>query len=204
MNFKPFFRNLSFAAITTLSLASCKYDVNIGDGLTGSGNLTTQTRNVGEGFKKVRVSQGIEVVIEQSGETSVTVLADDNLQKHITTKVENGTLIIETDNSFNTSKTPKVTVKMPSINHLEASGGSHLYSAKTIISDTLEVVADGGSQVNLSIEADQLSLETESGSQMEISGKALKLETSSASGSELDAEKLMANEVQAQSASGRS
>ena len=47
-------------------------------------------------------------------------------------------------------------------------------------------------------------MESTSGSDIEVTGKALKAETSSTSGSDIDAGKLMANEVFAQSTSGSS
>jgi hypothetical protein len=50
------------------------------------------------------------------------VEADDNLQKHIITTVENGILVISCDETyFINTEVMKVTVKMPVIEQLEAS-----------------------------------------------------------------------------------
>jgi predicted small secreted protein len=185
-------------------LTSCKYTIGLGDGIKGSGKIITQTRTITEGFKSIAVSQGIEVVVEQSENQSVTVETDDNLQAHIITKAENGVLIIESDHGYNTTETPKVTVKIPVINGLSASSGSRITNSDTIITDNIDVKSDSGSEIHISVEADHIALETSSGSTIEASGKALKLETSSSSESEIDAEKLMANDITSQSASGSS
>jgi len=82
-------------------------------------------------FTKIEVSNGIEVIVEQSTDKSVTVATDDNLQKLIRTKVENGVLIIEAEKSYNASETPKVTVKMPIIKGLNADSGAAINSKNT-------------------------------------------------------------------------
>ena len=87
-------------ALTALLFASCNHSINL-NSIEGSGNITTQKRIVEGDFKSIEVNNDIDVVIEQSDRTEIMVEADDNLQKYIATKVENGTLIISFDkNSF--------------------------------------------------------------------------------------------------------
>jgi hypothetical protein len=62
----------------------------------GSGHVTTENRTVQGEFKSIEVSN-IDLIIEQSNKTEIIVTADDNLQKSITTTVENGVLIISCD-----------------------------------------------------------------------------------------------------------
>ena len=82
--------------------------------IEGSGNVTTEKRNVQGDFKSIEVSNAIDLVIEQSDKTEIIVEADDNLQKEITTNVENGNLLFACKyNSFNNITSKKVTVKMP-------------------------------------------------------------------------------------------
>lgn len=193
------------ASIIALLFSSCVHSsMNFGDRIKGSGNITTETRNVSQDFTKIEVSNGIEVIIEQSNHKSITVETDDNLQEHIITKVENGVLKIEADESYNTDETPVVNVKLPVINGLETNGGSEITSQDVLITENITVKASSGSEINIEVEADAIKLESESGSHIEASGKALKLETYSASGSSIDAENLMTNEIVAQSESGSS
>jgi hypothetical protein len=188
--------------LTVLLLTSCKYDINLG-GIDGSGNIITETRRITESFDKIAVSQGIQVLVEQSDNKSVSVAADDNLQEHIITKVENGVLIIEADTSYDATESPVVTVKMPVIRELTSSSGAGIKSINTlIITNDVNVKSSSGSEIEIAVEADAIWLEASSGSKITASGKALKLETSSSSGSEINAEKLLANDVIAQARSG--
>ena len=73
-------------------LVSCQFN-----GIKGSGNVTTENRPVSEDFKSIKVDKGLDVVLEQSNTKSITVIADDNVHKHIKTSIENGVLIITSD-----------------------------------------------------------------------------------------------------------
>jgi len=190
------------AAIMALLFASCNHSIHFGKGIKGSGNITTETRSANEDFKSIEVSYGIKVNVEQADVKSISVEADDNLQKHIITKIENGVLKIDSDESYNSTETPMVNVKMPVINVLRASSGSEIFSIGTLISNNINAKSSSGSNINIEVEADAITLESSSGSTIEARGKALNLETTSSSGSTIDAKDLMANEVIAQTSSG--
>lgn len=192
------------ATLIALLFSSCGHSINFGNGIKGSGNITTETRTVNQDFKKIEVSQGIKVNVEQSDNKSITVEVDDNLQQHILTKVENGVLKIKSDENYNTNESPIVNVKMPIINGLKSSSGSKITSTGLLITDKIDVKSSSGSEIKIEVEADDITLETSSGSQIEVSGKALKVSTSSSSGSEIDAKNLMANEINSVTNSGSS
>jgi len=192
------------AALMALLFSSCNPGFHFGDGIKGNGNITSETRTANEDFKSIEVGQGIKVNVEQADVKSILVEADDNLQEHIITKIENGVLKIESDTNYNSSETPVVNVKMPVVNGLSASSGSEINSSKTLISDNISAKSSSGSRINIEVEADAITLESSSGSTIEASGKALKLETTSSSGSSIEAKDLMANEVIAQTTSGSS
>ena len=189
------------AALMALLFSSCGHSMNF-NGIKGSGNITTETRTANQDFKSIEVSRGIKVIVEQSDNKSITVEADDNLQQHIITKIENGVLKIESDKNYNATETPLVKVKMPVTNSLSTSSGSEITSSGTLISENMDVKSSSGSQININVEADAIKIESTSGSSIEVGGKALKVETSSSSGSTIDAKNLMANEVFSQTSSG--
>lgn len=193
------------AAIMALLFSSCVHStIHLGDGIKGSGNITTKTRDANQDFKRIEVSNGIKVIVTQADNKSISVEADDNLQQHIITKIENGVLKIEADESYNATETPIVNVKLPVINGLKTDSGSQITSTGVLISENMDVKAESGSEINIEVEADAIKIESESGSSIEASGKALKLETSSSSGSTIDAKNLMTNEIKANSESGSS
>lgn len=184
--------------------SSCVHSFTIGDKIKGSGNITTETRVVNQDFKSIEVSHGISVILQQSDNKSITVEADDNLQKHIIAKIENGVLKIETDQSIDETQTPVVNVKMPVINGLSTSSGSEIISSGTLITDNINAISSSGSHIKINVEADFIKLVSESGSSIEANGKALKSETYTSSGSRIDAENLLTNEIFAKSESGSS
>lgn len=195
-----------FIVVTLMALlfSSCRHSINMGLGVNGSGNITTETRTVNQNFKAIEVSTGIKVIVEQSDKKAIMVETDDNLQKHITTKIENDILIIESDKNYNSTKTPLVSVKMPIISGLNANSGSKITNLGTVITENIYLESSSGSTININVEADNISIKSSSGSGVEASGKALKLETTASSGSNINAEKLMANEVISQTSSGSS
>ena len=196
------FTKLIIAAFIAILLTSCNRSVNFGNGINGSGNITTETRTITEDFKSIDVSSGIELILEQSDNKFISVKTDDNLQKLIITKVENGVLIISSEKGYDTNDAPIVKVRMPAINGLESSSGASILSKNTLITNNIVVKSTSGSEINIAVEADFITIESSSGSSIEVSGKALKLETSSSSGSSIDAKKLMVNEVISQASSG--
>jgi hypothetical protein len=190
--------------LTALLFASCNHLINM-KSIEGSGHVTTEKRMVQGDFKSVKVSNAIELVIEQSDKTEIIVEADDNLQKEITTKVENGKLIIACDcNSFGNVKSKKVTVKMPVIDQLEASSAASITSNNTIKGENIRVEASSAASITVTIESDAIFCESSSGSTIAIKGKALQLETKASSGSTIDANELLANDIKAHGSSGAS
>ncbi|MFV8270924.1 head GIN domain-containing protein [Flavobacterium sp. GT2N3] len=189
-------------ALTALLFASCNHTLNLRS-IEGSGNVTTEKRIVQGDFKSIEVSNAIDLVIEQSDVTEIVVEADDNLQKHILTKVENGTLIISCDkNSFINTKSKKVTVKMPVIDQLEANSSASITSINTIKGENITLNTSSAGTINLSLESDDITCDSSSGSSINISGMGLKMKANASSGSAIEAENLMANEVNAEASSG--
>jgi len=191
------------ATVTALLFASCNF--NNMKSIEGSGNVTTEKRIVQGDFKNVSVSNAIDVVIEQSDKTEIIVEADDNLQKEIKTTVENGTLVISCEfTSFHNVTKKKVIVKMPVIDALEASSASTITSTNVIHSTNIKLDASSAATMNVNIESDEISLDTDSAGSITIEGKALKVKSSASSAANIEAEKLLANEIEADADSGAS
>ncbi|MNG19887.1 hypothetical protein D3C84_1040970 [compost metagenome] len=58
--------------------------------------------------------------------------------------------------------------------------------------------------MNVNIESDEISLDTDSAGSITIEGKALKVKSSASSAASIEAEKLLANEIEAEADSGAS
>ena len=188
--------------LLTLSLTSCNGNLNLIDGIDGSGNVVTEKRNIETPFTKIQASTGVEVILEQGSPSEVEVEVDDNLMKYIVTRVENGTLIVKIEGNINTMESAIVRVRTKTIEGLESSSGATIRSKSTLRGTNLTVKSSSGSTINTDLEYEKVSCESSSGSEIKLSGKALALDTKSSSGSEIDAKDLAANEITAQSTSG--
>lgn len=196
------FTKLIVASAMALLFTSCDWDIKT---IEGSGNVTTQNRNITENFTGVEASKGLDVYIQQSEDKAVIVEADDNLQAHIITKVENGILKINSDfNGYRNVASKKITVRMPVITSLKSDSGASLSSINVLLADSISLTAESGSGADLLVEADKIISETGSGSSMSLKGKTLSLELSASGGSSTEAGGLLANEVTAQASSGSS
>ena len=190
------------ATVTALLFASCNFNVNA---IEGSGNVTTEKRTVSGDFTNVKVSNVIDLVIEQADTKEIIVEADDNLQKEIVTKVENGTLVISCKfSSFRNVTMKKVTVKMPVINKLEASSASSIESKNVIAGQDVELETSSAATMNLNIESDNIEARSSRGSSITIEGKSLKTSFRASSGASVNAGKLLANDIEADASSGGS
>ena len=190
--------------LTALLFASCNHSINL-NSIKGSGNVTTENRRIEGNFKSIEVSNAIDLVVEQADNISIRVEADDNLQKHITTKVENGVLIVGCDyNSFLDIESKKVTVKMPIIEELAASSAATINSSNTLKSENITFRTSSAASINVKVKADNIRCKSSSGSSQILEGMALNLEAQSSSGSTIDVGSLLVNDVKAKSSSGSS
>jgi hypothetical protein len=173
--------------------------------ITGSGHVTTEKRTVTGDFKNVEISNALDLVIEQSDKIEITVEADDNLQKEITTKVENGVLIISCNsNNFINITSKKITVKMPVIEGIEASSAATVNCSTPLKGNSLNLTSSSAGSITATVEYETVQLTSSSASNQNINGKAIRLETASSSGSVLNAGELLANDVAAEASSGSS
>ncbi len=190
--------------LLTLSLTSCNSNLNLIDGIDGSGNVVTEKRNIETPFTKIQASTGVEVILEQGSPSEVEVEVDDNLMKYIVTRVENGTLIVKIDGNINTMESAIVRVKTKTIEGLESSSGASIKTINKLSGTSVALKTSSGSTIQADLEYEKVSCESTNGSEIKVSGKALTLDTKSSSGSEINAKELASNEITAQSTSGSS
>jgi Putative auto-transporter adhesin, head GIN domain len=204
VKFIVFCTKIVIATIMALLFTSCHSNFDFGNGIDGNGDVRTEKRDVEGSFTRIEASRGLNVEVEQSKSFFVEVEADDNLLEHISTKVENGTLVITTDENIDECESKTIRVKMPTITSLETTSGADITGQNTFLGANLNVKSSSGSEIDIEVEFDAVDCETTSGSSITIKGKALSLSSSSSSGSEIAAGDLMVNEITAESTSGSS
>lgn len=151
-------------------------------GVSGSGNVLTEQRNVGE-FKSIDVSGAFTVEIVAQKDFAVEVETDDNILPLVKTEVEDGVLKIEREGHFLSRNKVLVRVFAPNIEHLDISGASKI-SVDNLDNDFLNLDVSGASKIN-------------------VKGKTNRLKIDLSGASKIDAENLTAEKVSVE-ASGAS
>lgn len=192
------------ATIAAILFSSCHTRINLGDGIDGNGNVVKQTREVAQNFSKVDANRGLTVILEQSDNYFVEVEADENLQSHITTTVEDGTLLITTDENIDEATEKTIYVKLPVLTSVKTSSGSNVMTKNIFTGTDIDVRTSSGSQTSMNLEFDNITCKASSGSSVDLRGKALTLNTDSSSGSGINAKELWANDIVAEASSGSS
>jgi Putative auto-transporter adhesin, head GIN domain len=89
--------------------------------LRGSGTQAVQGRTVAP-FHAVDLAGADNVTVYVGGPRTVSVRADDNLVKYVTTRVQSGTLTIGQTRSFSTSNPTSVEISVPALDAVTLSG----------------------------------------------------------------------------------
>jgi hypothetical protein len=92
--------------------------------VTGSGRIVTQQRAVGN-FSRVELRGSTDIEVRLGAAPSLAVRADDNILQQITSRVENGTLILDTRGSFRTRTSPRAFVTVPNLDSLASRGSGN-------------------------------------------------------------------------------
>lgn len=213
---KTKWKKVLLCAFVIVFFASCmNYErTEIIKTIKSSKNITTESRFFDEDFNKINVSDGINLIIEQSNNTKVTVTTDEDFHEKIKTKVENGTLYISNTTNKTTfsifgykrinikdAGTKKVIVNLPNINALEANSASKIENIGTLRGTSITLKSSSASAIKLNLEFEKIDAESSSASKIDLKGMALELNASSSSASKIDAEDLLVNAVTAQSSS---
>lgn len=171
--------------------------------VSGDGNVTTTKRKVAD-FTALKAKNGLEVYLKQGNKNYIEVETDSNLQDHIFTEVENGTLIVYSDANIYKSEAKKVLIEVPNLTSISASSGVSVESLNELAFKDLKVDASSGSNVELQVNSKSIVCESSSGSQITLTGSTENLSTDSSSGSTIDLAKLIANNVDSEASSGSS
>jgi hypothetical protein len=131
-----------------------------GPKIEGSGVIKTEARKV-EPFTSIVLTdvESSYLVIEQTGEESLTVTAEENLLPMFTSEVRDGVLYLtfKKGNSFHGKRpTYKVTVK--DLRHIHVQGGAAIEASK-LESEKLTILVEGAAGGNLSGRVDDLTIE---------------------------------------------
>ena len=116
--------------------------------IDGSGTMKTETRSA-SGFSRVALSGSGRLVLDRTGNESVSVTADDNLLPYIRTEVQGSTLTLGFDDSMNGVRPTKDVVFTVSAKQLEelAVSGSGVAEASGLEGESFTVRISGSGDI---------------------------------------------------------
>ncbi|WP_299547063.1 head GIN domain-containing protein [Seonamhaeicola sp.] len=190
------------AAVLSLTLASCNFDMNFNPGVKGNGNVLTEERTISESFSTIKATEGLNVYLTQGNEESIAVEADENLHDLILTDIEDGVLKIHTKQNIGWASSKKIHVSFKDVSSIISTSGSDVHSTNTISAEELRLRTTSGSDMKLDVITTVLNCESTSGSDLRVSGKTQKLIAEATSGSDIKAGNLEAESSQVKATSG--
>jgi len=137
--------------------------------VVGSGNVQTESRNVGD-FSSVNVNSGFRVQIIQSNNFSVNITADDNVLPHVEVTKSGTVLTVRLAPGFSVQTTTlRAEIAMPTLGGVQLSGGSNVEVTRFSSSNDLTIDLSGGSHLTMTGGANNIDVACSGGSILDLS-----------------------------------
>ena len=142
------------------------------DRINGSGNIVTESRSVGA-FHGVSFSGIGRLVIDQTGTSSLTITAEDNIQPVLVSEVVDGRLVLGVAGNTNIGRVQQIVFRLTveSLDELSATGAATV-EATGIDTDRLEVHLTGATTATVAGRADRQTITVVGASTYDAAGLA--------------------------------
>jgi hypothetical protein len=157
-------------------------------------SLTAQeNKNIGiTNFSSVSVANGIDLYLTQSTSENIKLTGDPDLIKNVIVTKEGSTLKIRHANNGGLGKifkgkTVKIYVNYKSLEGIDASGGSDVFTQNTLKTEKLSINSSGGSDLKLQVVTKDIQIRVSGGSDLDLKGSASNMELNSSGGSDVKA-----------------
>jgi hypothetical protein len=176
--------------VLALTASACSLHIG-GRGISGSGNVVTETRQVA-GFDRVQLDGFGRLILTQGTSESLQIEAEDNLIERITTEVRGGTLYIGWkaqgwENSVTPTEPVIFHLNVMFLRGLDVNGAAEIESA-SLTTPQLDITVDGAAKINIdNLTTDSLHATFSGGATCHLSGKAADQEVTISGAGEYDA-----------------
>jgi len=156
------------ASLVVILLAGCTAP-NVGVGLSGSGNVVSNTFDL-TGFSQIDTNSAVQVQVTHGDSYRVEVQVDDNLVSHLDVGVTGDTLHIRLQNGSYRNYTLKALVTLPELTKVTMNGASTLDG--NMAGENLSLDLNGASRITLTGTAGRLTIVANGASQLLLAGLA--------------------------------
>lgn len=167
MRYKAIFF-LGLLGLTVFGLSACNARL-----VRGSGDIVVESREISD-VDSISLEGLGRVIITQGNTESFSIETDDNLLRHIETRVENGTLTIQWSGDTVLQPTRGITyrVGLRDLNSIQASGAGD-FEIDTLATDRLSVNFSGAARLTIDdLRTGEIDLEISGASEIELAGQA--------------------------------
>jgi hypothetical protein len=183
----------SLTIIIILALTSCVQG-QVWKSVSGHGNVVTKERNV-DSFTGIKVSSGIDVLLKQGDDETVSVEADENLHEYILTEVRNGVLNVYSEVNIRNADRKRVHVTIKDVKSIRTTSAGDIIGEGTINSNRLELSASSAGNIKLDIKANEVSVDISSSGDISLTGETDNLKADLSSAGDLNAYELKTKEA---------
>ncbi len=151
------------------------------ESVKGNGELVNITRNTAE-YDELSVAGSFEVTLVKGEEGKLEVSVEENLKKHLVTKVKDGKLIIRWDNNFKVKPKKTVRIKVPfeDIEAVSLAGSGNIESDDVIKSNDFAINTAGSGDIALKLSATDVSCNMAGSGNVSLVGSSSKFDCSKA------------------------
>jgi len=144
-------------------------------GVRGSGDVISESRSV-SGFTQVMFKGSGRVSVEVTGEESLTIEAEENLMPLLTSEVENGVLVLGSNEAISPTQDIVYTITVDRLDGVTIQGSGEL-SAPDVETSAFEAIASGSGELFLpNLTTQELVVRISGSGDAQVSGSASHLE----------------------------
>lgn len=163
----------------------------------GTGEVINEKRAI-LSFTEIELRCDAEVEMNYQPKTrvfSVIVEAQENLMPFIITRVEDGKLIVDTEQCIKSADKVKMTLPVTRIEGLLNSGSGKIFSSGMFGADDIEVVNEGSGHIEVGIKGDECEIYNYGSGNIIINGFCEKLKALNSGSGDLELRELLSNEA---------
>jgi hypothetical protein len=123
-------------------------------GIQDSGKMSSDKRDL-KAFKKIRIELVADVQIKAGKNHNITIQADENIIKNISSSIKNGQLQVLAKKNFSTSSPIRLTIEMKDLDEIQHYGTGNI-SIDNVTNDKLGIFLAGTGDVYARGRADEM------------------------------------------------
>lgn len=153
-------------------------------------------------FDKILVEDGVVLTINQGHSDSLSIEIDTAFSKYLEVQVEGSTLVIRSSNMLPNSLQAQANLQFVMLKGVSVNEKARVISEGKIIVEAIRIDASAGGEIKLNVDINDLEYHGTNGANTELSGEVNNLVAYVNHGANLNASKLRAKNVKAESSNG--